>query len=154
MQLTIRDARLEDAPVIADYNAALARESENLELDPSLLLEGVRAVLNDAAKGAYLLAEDGGRPVGQLMLTYEWSDWRNGTFWWIQSVFVEPAYRRRGVFRALYREVHERARNNPSVCGLRVYVVDSNRRARSVYENMGMAPTQYRMYESDFVLHR
>jgi len=145
MTLTIRDARMEDTPIIAKFNAALARETENLELEELRLLAGVRRVLADPSKGAYLLAETEGHPIGQLMLTYEWSDWRNGMFWWIQSVFVEPAYRRHGVFRA---------HSDPSVCGLRVYVVDENHRARAVYENMEMAPTPYRMYERDFVLHR
>lgn len=154
MKLTIRDAKMDDAALIAGFNAALALESENLELDEDRLLAGVTNVLKDASKGMYLLAEADRRPVGQLMLTYEWSDWRNGMFWWIQSVFVEPKHRRQGVFRALYREVHGRAKGDPSVCGLRVYVVDENHRARAVYENMEMAPTPYRMYERDFVLHR
>jgi len=154
MQLTIRTARVEDAALIAEYNAALARETENLELEPSRLLAGVRSVLEDRSKGFYLVAEVDGRSAGQLMLTFEWSDWRNGMFWWIQSVFVEPELRKKGVFRALYREAMERARKDPSVCGLRLYVVAENRRALSAYESMGMQRTPYQVCETDFVIHR
>ncbi|MCK7509419.1 MAG: GNAT family N-acetyltransferase [Desulfobacterales bacterium] len=101
MATAIRDASLSDAPTIARFNALMALETENLTLDESRLLNGVRAVLQDPAKGFYCVAEMDGAVVGQLMITYEWSDWRNATFWWIQSVYVEKSVRSKGVFREL-----------------------------------------------------
>src|SRR5262245_37483641 len=105
MPPTVRSARPEDAAVIAEYNRLLALETEHKVLDPSVLAAGVQALLEDPHKGRYFVAEDAGQPIGQLMLTYEWSDWRNGWIWWIQSVYVRGDYRRRGIFRALYEHV-------------------------------------------------
>jgi ribosomal protein S18 acetylase RimI-like enzyme len=88
------------------------------------------------------------------MITYEWSDWRNGNFWWIQSVYVRPDARGRGVFRRLYQAVEEAARKSGESCGLRLYVEGENERAQRVYEGLGMKSTSYRFYEVDFVLQR
>ena len=152
--IIIRPAMLADAETIGGYNAAMARETEHLELDPQRLLSGVRAVLADSSKGFYFVAEDGGRVVGQMMVTFEWSDWRNGVFWWIQSVYVQPEFRNRGVFRQLYRHVEDRARTDGGVCGLRLYVEKENRNAQRTYERLGMAKTSYDVYEIDFVIRR
>lgn len=143
-----------DAPVIAAYNAALAHETEGLQLDADRLLAGVLAVFDDPAKGFYLVAEQDGKVVGQLMITYEWSDWRNGVFWWVQSVYVVPAARGRGVYRALYQAMLTRARERGDVCGVRLYVEGHNEAAKRTYAKLGMAATIYEMWEEDFVLRR
>jgi len=152
MRIEIRHAYPEDAPTIAEYNRAMAAETESIELEPQRVLQGVTAVLADASRGFYLVAADGGRVVGQLMITYEWSDWRNGNLWWIQSVYVHPDYRRQGIFRMLYANILDRARQDPDVCGVRLYVEEENHRAQRTYENLGMRRTPYRLYEVDFVL--
>jgi len=146
----LRAATLEDAATLARFNAAMAWETEELRLDPDRLARGVRAVLDDPSRGFYLVALRGGQVVGQLMVTLEWSDWRNGHFWWIQSVYVEPGSRRAGVFRALYRETEARALRAPSCCGLRLYVERENVQAHATYESLGMSRTHYHLYEVDF----
>lgn len=153
-ELRIRPALLGDAATIAEFNRAMARETEHLELDPVRVRAGVEAVLGDPAKGFYLVAESGGRVVGQLMITFEWSDWRNGSFWWIQSVYVDAAARGAGVYKRLYEQVRTMAAEAGNVCGLRLYVERDNKRARDVYYRQGMRPTAYEMYEVDFVLER
>lgn len=150
MTLEIRDARPEDAGAIADNNAAMAVETEGRALDRDLLDPGVAALLADPAKGRYWVAEADGRIVGQIMITREWSDWRNGTMWWIQSVYVLPDYRRRGVFAALYRHVESLARAADDVCGLRLYVDRDNRRAQQTYLALGMTHPGYQVMETDF----
>jgi GNAT superfamily N-acetyltransferase len=154
MACEVRDASLADAPVIAAFNAAMALETENVTLDPERVRAGVEAILADPAKGFYLAAFDGGDIAGQLLVTFEWSDWRNGAFWWIQSVYVKPGYRRRGVYRRLYEAVRERARLAPDVCGLRLYVDRANGPAKAVYAALGMRRSEYEMFEVDFVLER
>ncbi|MBI1357290.1 MAG: GNAT family N-acetyltransferase [Acidobacteria bacterium] len=154
MDFAIRLAAPDDAPTLAAFNAAMARETEHLELDAERLLRGVRAVLDDPAKGFYLVAEEGGTVIGQLMITYEWSDWRNGVFWWVQSVYVRPESRGRGVYTTLYREAVRRAQAAGDVCGLRLYVEKENSRAQAAYRKLGMDETVYLMYETDFVLQR
>jgi ribosomal protein S18 acetylase RimI-like enzyme len=136
-------------------NAAMALETEGRELERQRLESGVRAVLDEPSRGFYLVATEpdgSGEVVGQLMVTFEWSDWRAGTFWWIQSVYVEPAWRRRGVYRALYEHLLELARADGSVCGVRLYVERDNARARATYEALGMQRAVYELYEVDFVL--
>ena len=118
------------------------------------MTHGVKALLNDSAKGTYFLAEMDGLIVGQLLITYEWSDWRNGTFWWLQSVFVDPAYRGHGVFKALFQHVRRLAAERDDVCGLRLYMDSHNARARQVYERLGMKHAGYEVFETDFVLRR
>src|SRR4051812_7958603 len=115
MALTIRRAAPTDAGTIVEFNRRLAEESEGKALDLGVLAKGVAAVLADPNKGPYYLAEEGGEVVGQMQITFEWSDWRNGWLWWIQGVYVRPDARRRGVFRALYHHVVEAARNDPEV---------------------------------------
>lgn len=148
--MKIRDATLADLGFIAAANTALASETEGQTLDPALLRPGIRAVLEDPALGRYYIAETGGQPVGQLMTTYEWSDWRNGTFLWIQSVYVLPSERGTGVFRALYRHLEELAGADPRICGVRLYVDRDNDRALAVYSRLGMHRSNYRIMETTF----
>jgi GNAT superfamily N-acetyltransferase len=152
MNIITRQAAVSDSVIIADFNAFMAKETENLELDLERLRKGTEALLADSSKGIYYLAETDGKVVGQLMITYEWSDWRNATFWWIQSVFVHPEYRKQGIFRTLYRYVESIARKRGDVCGLRLYVDQSNKRAQNTYEALGMKRSHYQMMEVDFVL--
>ncbi len=147
MSATVRRAGPGDAAVIAEFNRRLAAETEGKALDPAVLRAGVEAGLADETKALYFVAEDGGAVVGQLMLTREWSDWRNGWMWWIQSVYVRADARRRGTFRALYRFVHEAARADAGVIGLRLYVEHANAAARQTYERLGMTPTGYLVFE-------
>jgi GNAT superfamily N-acetyltransferase len=150
--IEIRPARISDAPVLADFNARMAWETERRRLNRARVTRGVRALLNDPARGIYFVAEQDGQIAGQLLITFEWSDWRNGNFWWIQSVYVAPPFRERGVFRALYDHVHRLARRRRDVCGLRLYVDADNTRAQRTYRRLGMKPSHYRFFEVDFVL--
>ena len=152
MTIVIRDARPADLDVIVRFNRAMAEESEGRMLDPGVLAAGVAAVLADAGKGRYFLAESDGAVIAQTMITYEWSDWRNGDFWWIQSVYVTAAHRGRGVFSQIYRHVHALARSAPAVAGLRLYVDRENRHAADVYRALGMQDAHYEMLEVDFSL--
>ena len=136
-----------DTDVLVEFNRALARETEDRALPVGRLRRGVAAVFADSARGFYLVAEKGGEVVGALMVTFEWSDWHNGQYWWIQSVYVRPAFRRGGVYRALHRAVKARARRCPEVCGFRLYVERDNRVAQAVYRRLGMAETRYLVYE-------
>ena len=150
----VRPVTMDDAPFVVDCNIRLARESEDITLDPDRVTLGVDAVLDDGTKGFYLIAEIAGRKAGQLMITYEWSDWRNGVFWWFQSVYTMPEFRGRGVFRALYSHVESLAAHAGDVCGLRLYVAPSNERAQATYLNRGMHDSGYLLYERDYVIHR
>jgi ribosomal protein S18 acetylase RimI-like enzyme len=148
--LKIRKARLTDAAIIADFNTRLAWETEKLKLDAPTIRRGVRAVLSDATKGIYFVAEVEGAVVGQLLITYEWSDWRNGNFWWIQSVYVAAEHRQSGVFRSLFAHLQKLTQTRRDVCGLRLYVEKNNDRAQSSYTKLGLAKTHYEMFETDF----
>jgi ribosomal protein S18 acetylase RimI-like enzyme len=154
--LIIRAANLEDVQSIITFSAAMALETENRRLDEARLREGTLSLLSTASYGFFMVADlhDGKqhRLIGQLMITYEWSDWRNGVFWWIQSVYVDPAWRRRGVFRRMHNEVVVQARADPKVCGIRLYVEQENHTAEAVYQRVGLARSAYRVYENDFVL--
>ncbi|MEX1140191.1 MAG: GNAT family N-acetyltransferase [Bacteroidota bacterium] len=152
MALLIRPARADDAPLIAQFNALMALETEHRTLDHETLRKGVEAVVREPSHGTYYVAEMDGRVVGQLLITYEWSDWRNGVFWWIQSVYVRQEVRGRGVFKALYRHVEVMARKQPGVCGLRLYVEHDNQNAMRTYQKLGMKKTPYQLFEVDFVL--
>lgn len=143
---TLRRASLADLDTIVEFNLRLARESEGLELDPATVTAGVRAVLEDLAKGTYHLAEADGRVAAQLMITVEWSDWRNGPIWWLQSVYVDPPQRGRGLFRALFAEVEVLARG-AGARALRLYVEEKNRGAREAYRRLGMRRSGYQLYE-------
>ena len=134
----------------------MARETEGRALDRDRLRRGTLAVLRSPEKGFYLVAEGSSkaeRPmVGQLMVTYEWSDWRNATFWWIQSVYVIPRWRRRGVYRRMHEFVLNEARSRGDVCGVRLYVEEKNSAAQAAYARVGLAHAPYRVFEEDFVL--
>jgi ribosomal protein S18 acetylase RimI-like enzyme len=145
--LNIRPATLADASQIADFNRRLAEESEAKHLDTHTVLAGVTALLGNPAHGQYYLADDGVAVIGQLLITYEWSDWRNAQFWWIQSVYVPPQFRRRGVFSSLYAHIAELARRDPGVCGLRLYVEEHNASALATYGALGLGNAGYRVME-------
>ena len=145
---------MSDTPFIADCNLRLARETERRQLDHATVTAGVRALLKDAAKGTYFVAESAGVPVGQLLITHEWSDWRNGNFWWIQSVYVLEPFRGAGLFRALFKQVRTRARKRKDVCGLRLYVAADNARAQQAYRRLGMDKTHYEIFETEFAPKR
>jgi len=149
-EIRIRTATLEDAEFLVRGNAGMALETEARTLDIHVLRAGVCALFDDPARGFYLIAELDGQPAGQLMITYEWSDWRNAAFWWIQSVYTLPEARGRGVFRALYSHVDALARQRGGVCGLRLYVESHNHPAQAIYLRCGMSPAVYRMFEVDY----
>ena len=148
----VRPARLSDAPFITKANASLAVETGGRRLSRARLAAGVKALLRDKSKGAYFIVEVGGEFAGQLLITREWSDWRNGHFWWIQSVYVLEQFRGAGIFRALFNHVHALATAQPDVCGLRLYMEAHNARARQAYEKLGLRQTDYQVFEMDFVL--
>jgi RimJ/RimL family protein N-acetyltransferase len=149
-ELRIRAGTPADAETLARFQEEMALETEGRRLDPALVRAGVAGLFADPARGRYVIAERAGRAVGALMLTLEWSDWRAGSFWWIQSVFVPRAERGRGVYGALHRHVEREARATPGVVGLRLYVEEENEHARGVYAALGMQVTGYRMYETVF----
>ncbi|MCF7956404.1 MAG: GNAT family N-acetyltransferase [Phycisphaerae bacterium] len=149
-KINIRNAAHHDAERIVHFNKSMARETEDKHLDDRILTSGVNAVLNDPKYGFYLVAEVDGAVVASLMVTNEWSDWRDGVFWWIQSVYVDPAFRRRGIFRAMYKEARNRAASTPQVCGCRLYVEQDNTTARKTYAKLGFKETNYKLYEEIF----
>ena len=145
--MIIRLATSKDVAIITNFNANLAFETEDKVLDKETLTKGVAALLEDPAKGTYYVCEIDGKVVGQMLYPYEWSDWRNGMFWWIQSVYVDKAYRKQGIFKALYQNILEKAQADPNVAGLRLYVEKENHGAKATYEQLGMAACAYDMYE-------
>jgi len=145
--VTIRPAVPADAETIAVFNEAMAYETERKTLDPATIRAGVKGLLSRPSLGFYLLAEEAGTPAGQLMITYEWSDWRCSVFWWIQSVYVRPEYRGKGVYRALHERVRQMAKEAGGVCGFRLYVEKENATAQATYLRMGMHETRYRLFE-------
>ena len=145
--LSIRKAQPRDADAIAAFNRAMALETEGKALIPELVGAGVRRLLADPSLGFYLVAEHEGQVVACLMVTNEWSDWRNGLFWWIQSVFVQKAWRRQGVYGSLYGHVQALAAAEPQVCGFRLYVEKDNVVAQQAYVALGMGATDYLIYE-------
>lgn len=147
--MRIRGATVADAEVIAAFNAAMALETEQKRLDPVVLRAGVEGAIARADSARYFLAEVEERVVGQLMVTFEWSDWRNGDFWWIQSVYVAPEFRSRGIFGALYRHVEGLARE-AGACGLRLYVERENVGAQGAYRRLGMGDAGYVVFEVDW----
>lgn len=142
----VRPATRDDLDFVVSGNLALALETEDLHLDEGVLRDGVRAVLDERVPGQYWIAEVDGSPAGQLLLTFEWSDWRNAMIWWVQSVYVSLAARRRGVFRALYDHVRREA-GSAGACGLRLYVDSRNAPAQRVYSALGMNGEHYRVFE-------
>lgn len=145
--IKIRRAQPNDARNIANFNQAMALETENKELIPKVILAGVNSLLNNPSQGFYIVAETDTKVVACLMITTEWSDWRNGLFWWVQSVFVMPDYRRRGIYRRMYEFIKELANNDPNVCGFRLYVEQNNTRAQETYMALGMTQSPYHLFE-------
>ena len=155
IRITIREANVSDTDIIAEFNSQMALETEQRRLNPERLRKGVAALLEDKAKGVYFLAEiedeTNARTIaGQLMLTYEWSDWRNGNFWWIQSVYVAKEFRGKGVFKALFQQVKSLAAARTDVCGLRLYMDAQNQTARQTYDRIGFHQTNYEIFEIEF----
>jgi len=148
--IIIRNANKNDISVIKEFNSAMAIETESKLLDPVTIHKGVETALNDRELGFYLIAESDGAPVGQLMITKEWSDWRNGEFWWIQSVYVQSDHRNNNVFRKLYSEVIRLAKLSDKVRGIRLYVDKNNTKAQNVYANLGMTESNYKFFEEDW----
>jgi ribosomal protein S18 acetylase RimI-like enzyme len=146
MPLAIREASLDDAQRIVLFNQAMARETEGRELDRKTLAKGVESLLKDPARGRYFVAVKDDEVVGQVMITTEWSDWRNGLVWWLQSVYVSKRHRREGVYRLLHQHVRETALSE-KVLGIRLYVERDNVAAQATYASLGMAPSQYLMFE-------
>jgi ribosomal protein S18 acetylase RimI-like enzyme len=144
---SIRKATPQDAGTIADFNAAMALETEHKRLLPERIGAGVRRLIGDPSLGFYVVAERGSEVIGCLLVTNEWSDWRNGLFWWIQSVYVAPDARRQGVYRAMYDHVRALAAADPGICGFRLYVEKDNAQAQRTYRSLGMQPTDYLIYE-------
>lgn len=143
-----RPAVPDDAPTIARYNQVMAKETEGKTLDLGTLDRGVQRVFTEPSHGRYLVAEsEQGEVVGCLLITYEWSDWRNAQVWWVQSVYVHPEHRRQGIFKKLYQAVRDLGEQTGGVCGYRLYVERDNKRAQQTYEDLGMIKTPYLMYE-------
>ncbi len=155
-KFAIRLATQDDLETLVSFNLAMAEETEARVLERSRVRLGVESILGAPEKGFYLVAEQGqtlpGSVISQMMITFEWSDWRNGTFWWIQSVYVLPEWRRQGAYRRMHAWVQEQAKTQPNICGLRLYVESDNHLAQQVYSQVGLTPAGYRIYEEDFVL--
>ncbi|QVL29818.1 GNAT family N-acetyltransferase [Telmatocola sphagniphila] len=145
--MRIRRASVTDIAVLVEFNRRLAWETEHKKLLPETLTSGVTAIFSDPAKGFYLVAEVNGVVVGQLMITYEWSDWRNGWFWWVQSVYVQAEHRRGGVFRSLFQEAEKLGHEQGNVVGLRLYVEKENERGQKTYQSLGMEEIPFLMYQ-------
>ena len=146
----LRAAHRDDIAAIAAFNAAMAMETEGRTLDLATLRAGVAAVFDEPARGFYRVAEMDGAVVACLLVTHEWSDWRNAIWWWLQSVYVVPAYRGKGLFGAMYRALRAEALATPGVCGLRLYVENGNASAQRVYERLGMSREPYLMFHDSF----
>jgi ribosomal protein S18 acetylase RimI-like enzyme len=145
--MNIRIAEKQDASALVEFNQAMALETEGKKLNYEVLKSGVEAVFSDDKKGFYVVAETQEKIVGGLMITFEWSDWRNSWFWWIQSVYILPEYRGRSIYRLLYEYVKSKAEEEKNVCGFRLYVEKDNEKAQKVYEKLGMESSHYLMYE-------
>ena len=145
--MIIRQALAQDAAELAEFNTNMARETEGIELIPDVIRAGVETMIANPDWGFYLVVELDNGIQASLMITTEWSDWRNGMFWWIQSVYVRPEYRRQGLYRELYARVKELAEQDPRVCGFRLYVERENTGAQRTYAALGMRETPYRLFE-------
>jgi GNAT superfamily N-acetyltransferase len=147
IMVQIRIATEEDREFIAAFQMKMAHETEGLQLDEQTLNEGVIRVLRDPEKGKYFVADDDGRVVASLLITYEWSDWRNQWVLWIQSVYVLPEYRQQGVFMMLYQHIKNWVEKDATIAGLRLYVDKTNQKAITVYRRLGMNGEHYRLFE-------
>lgn len=152
INIIIREGTRQDTDDILRFQQAMASETEGKVLDEALLRKGITTIFDSSEKGFYLVAEVDGRLVGNLLTTYEWSDWRNATFWWIQSVFVDANWRRKGVYRSMYDYLFRVADCRVDICGIRLYVERANKIAQQTYKDLGMAKSHYDLYEIDFVL--
>ena len=148
INIKIREAVKPDIPVIAEFNQALAKETENIQLNAEILASGISNAL-DRDECHYFIAELNGQVIGQTMITYEWSDWRNGIMWWFQSVYVQPEHRGKGVFRALFYHVEQLAKKHPDVKALRLYVMQNNVTGKNTYSALGMTDSGYVVYEKE-----
>ena len=148
-EIEVRQAFQDDADIIAQFNRRMALETENITLEHDMVRKGVMNLIHHPHRGFYLVAEKHDRILGSLMVTREWSDWRNGDFWWIQSVYVKPEERRQGTYRSLYNRVLEIAQQHGDVCGIRLYVEQNNLIAQKTYESLGMKPSHYKVYQAD-----
>jgi len=149
-ELLVRLAEDKDVQTLAQFNVALAWETERKKLELPVVSRGLRTLLKNQHHGFYTVAEMAGDVVGCVMVTYEWSDWRCGLFWWIQSVYVRPEFRRQRVFSTLYEFLKKKASGEPNVCGFRLYVEGANYPAQTTYSQVGMAETSYKVYEELF----
>jgi ribosomal protein S18 acetylase RimI-like enzyme len=145
--MIVREAAFEDARIIASFQLAMALETEQLMLDPDVVDKGVRAVFDDPGKGKYYVTEINGEVIGSLMTTFEWSDWRNGTVLWIQSVYILPQFRRKGAYRKMYLFLQEKVLADQNLRGIRLYVDKSNTRAQTTYQDLGMNADHYQTFE-------
>lgn len=145
--ITIRLARRSDIPLLSEFQSRLAQETENVLLDKNIVELGMEAMFDDPSKGQYFIAEHDGEIAGCHSITYEWSDWRNGMVWWLQSVYVVEKYRKFGIFRAMFNNLQNMIASDPNIRGLRLYVDKSNTRAEKVYESMGMNGDHYSVFE-------
>jgi GNAT superfamily N-acetyltransferase len=152
--IVIRPARVDDVETLARFSAAMAWETEKRRLETNRLLQGTLAVLQQPNRGIFYVAEErrSRGVIAQCLITYEWSDWRNGQFWWMQSVYVDPPWRRRGVYRLLHAGIKQQAETAPDVCGLRLYVEETNEAAQEAYRRTGMRPAGYLVFEEEFLI--
>lgn len=145
--ITIREAKQDEWTIIATFQQAMALETEGIQLDHACLEKGIKAVFNDPSKGCYYMAATDQQIMGSLMITYEWSDWRNKTVFWIQSVYVHPEHRRKGIYRQLYDFIQTLAKENDTIGGVRLYVDKTNQNAIKTYESLGMNGEHYQLFE-------
>lgn len=155
MSISIRNATRADIDRIAEFQQAMALETENRTLDPSVSTQGIIAIFDDPRKGFYIVAvadagdADDAPVVGSLLITYEWSDWSNANHWWIQSVYVDAAWRRKGVYRTMYEHILGITEGRSDICSIRLYVERTNTIAQQTYKNLGMNHSHYDLYEID-----
>ncbi|AYV12675.1 GNAT family N-acetyltransferase [Shewanella algae] len=145
--MLIRKGTPKDTEALVAFNQAMAQETEGLALDSDTLSLGVSTLLENPAKGFYLVAEIEGEIAGSLMVTFEWSDWRAADYYWIQSVYIKPEHRQKGIYRALYQEVKTLAEKQGGAASFRLYVEQENTRAQQTYQSLGMSQSHYLMYE-------
>ncbi|MGF1584492.1 MAG: GNAT family N-acetyltransferase [Bacteroidales bacterium] len=145
--IEIRKAHAGEYIIIANFQQEMAMETENLSLDPATVRKGVMAVFDDPSKGCYYVAEYEGKVAGSLLTTYEWSDWRNSQIIWIQSVFILPEFRNKGIYKMLYQHIKQLVQDDPGISGIRLYVDKSNHKAAGIYRHCGMDGDHYQLYE-------
>ena len=148
--MKITQPGIEDINSLVNFNIKMAKETENKILNKKIVTKGVSEVLTDTTLGYYVIAKNKNTILGSLMITYEWSDWRNGMFWWIQSVYVEKKYRQQGVYKQMYSYIKDKALKDNSCTGIRLYVEQENKIAQSVYTKLEMKETHYKLFEIDF----